>query len=124
MNEYLLTITVVGAIALAIVFVVIVLTLFFRALAWTSGIDARPQPLAVRGVLKRESLVTVHLANGKTFDSVRFIGFTSAGNPKTHLPFELNGMVILEDQQKQQYLIRAKNIQMIVVAPSPAPPHS
>jgi hypothetical protein len=34
---------------------------------------------------------------------------------KTHLPFDLNGMVILEDEEKTRYLVRAKDIKMIVV---------
>jgi hypothetical protein len=59
----------------------------------------------------------VHLAGGQTFEEVRFIGFTNSETLKTHLPYELNGMVILEDEGKTRYLVRAKNIRMIVVPP-------
>jgi hypothetical protein len=36
---------------------------------------------------------------------------------KTHLPWELNGMVILEDETKTRFLVRAKDIKMIIVPP-------
>ena len=52
----------------------------------------------------------------------RFIGFTNTETMKAHLPFELNGMVILEDEQKTRFPVRAKNIKMIVVA-AEADPH-
>lgn len=117
MHLFIETISVVGAVLLAIVAAIIVLTLFFRGLSWVSGEGSRPDTIAVRGFLKKDTLATVHLAGGKTFERVRFIGFTNVQTSKSHLPFELNGMVILEDEQKQRYLVRAKNIQLIVVAP-------
>ena len=70
------------------------------------------------GILKKNTWATVHLAGAETFDRVRFVGFTNNESLKTHLPFELNGMVILEDEQKRQFLVRAKAIRMIVVEPS------
>ena len=55
---------------------------------------------------------------GETFEPLRFVGFTNSETMKTHLPFELNGMVILEDENKTRFLVRAKNIRMIdVTAP-------
>jgi len=116
-QTFIETISVAGGILLAIVAAIMVLTLFFRGLSWISGAGSRPDRIAVRGVLKKDTLATVHLGGGKTFERVRFIGFTNSQTSKTHLPFELNGMVILEDEQKQRYLVRAKDIQLIVVAP-------
>jgi len=34
---------------------------------------------------------------------------------KTHLPWELNGMVILEDESQARFLVRAKDIKMIEI---------
>jgi hypothetical protein len=34
---------------------------------------------------------------------------------KTHLPWELDGMVILEDESQARFLVRAKDIKMIVI---------
>lgn len=117
MHPFVETVSVAGAIVLVIVGAIMVLTLFFRMLSWVSTGGAKPDAIAVRGVLKKDTLSTVHLAGGERFERVRFIGFTSSESPKTRLPYELNGMVILEDEQQQRYLVRAKNIKMITIAP-------
>lgn len=117
MHPFEETISIAGAVVAVIVGAIIVLTLFYRTLAWLTGAGSRPETLAVRGVLKRNTLATVYLAGGEKFERVRFIGFTNAEGLKTHLPYQLNGMVILEDEKKTRYLILAKNIRMIVVAP-------
>ena len=57
------------------------------------------------------------MSGGETFDRVRFIGFTNTDSLKTRLPYELNGMVILEDERGCRFLVRAKAIRMIVVEP-------
>ena len=61
--------------------------------------------MAVRGVLKKDTWATVHMQGGKTFERVRFIGFTSTEGIKTHLPYELIGMVILEDPEERRFLV-------------------
>ena len=76
--------------------------------------------MAVRGVLKKDTWVTVHMTGAETFERVRFIGFTNTESFKTHLPYDLNGMVILEDSEGRRYLVRAKAIRMIVIAPAAA----
>lgn len=119
MQLFVDTLSSVGGVVTAMVGGVVVLTLFYRGLAWLSADGEKPNTIALRGVLKRDTLATIHLAGGQKFERVRFVGFTNSEALKTHLPFELNGMVILEDEQKQRYLVRAKNIQMIVVAPLP-----
>ena len=117
MHPFEETISIAGGVAAVIVAAIVVLTLFYRGLAWLSGAGAKPETIAVRGVLKKNTFATVHLAGGQTFEKVRFIGFTNSETLKTHLPYELNGMVILEDEGKTRYLVRAKNIRMIVVPP-------
>ncbi len=117
MHPFEETISVAGGIAAAGVLAIIVLTLFYRTLSWLSGAGSKPETVAVRGVLKKNTFATVHLAGGDTFDRVRLVGFTNSQTLKTHLPHELNSMVILEDEQGQRYLVRARDVRRIVIAP-------
>jgi hypothetical protein len=117
MHSFVETISVVGAIAIVIVGTIFALTLFFKAIAWLSAKGTTSETIAVRGVLAETTFATVQLASGQTFDRVRFLGFTNSESVKTHIPYELNGMVILEDEKQQRYLVRARDIRMIVVPP-------
>lgn len=65
---------------------IIALAIFFTALSWLSGRGAKPETMAVRGVLKKDTWVTVHMSGAETFERVRFIGFTNTESIKTHLP--------------------------------------
>jgi hypothetical protein len=117
MHPFELAISVAGAIIPLVVLAIVVLTLFFRGLAWVTGSGVKPETFAVRGVLTKQTWATVHFVGGEVYERVRFIGYTQAENLKTYLPYELNGMVILEDEAGVRFLVRAKNIKMIVVAP-------
>ncbi len=97
---------------------VMALAVFFTALSWLGSRGAKPEAMAVRGVLKKDTWATVHMSGAETFERVRFIGFTNTESLKTHLPRDLDGMVILEDQEKRRFLVRAKAIRMIVIAPA------
>jgi hypothetical protein len=119
MHPFEETMSAVGAFVIAIVAGIIVLTLFFRALSWITGKKA--ETLSVKGVLGKTTVVTVYMASGESFERVHFIGFTASQGMKTHLPWGLDGMVILEDEQHQRWLVRAKNIKMIVIPPETAP---
>lgn len=116
MHPFIETISIAGGIGAAIVAAVILLTLFYRGMSWIAG-GEKPDTLAVRGVLKKNTLATVHVAGHKPFERVRFIGFTNSQTMKTHLSWELNGMVILEDESKTRFFVRAKDIKMIIVPP-------
>ena len=116
MHPFIETISIAGGIAAAIVAAVILLTLFYRGLSWITG-GGKPSTFAVQGVLKSNTLATVHAAGHKPFERVRFIGFTNSQTMKTLFPWELNGMVILEDETKTRFLVRAKDIKMIIVPP-------
>ncbi|WP_435008637.1 hypothetical protein P12x_005847 [Tundrisphaera lichenicola] len=105
---------------LCIVLGIIALAIFFKTSSWLASRGAKPETLAIRGVLKEDTWATVHMQGGKPFERVRFLGFAEAGNIKTHLPYDLNGMVILEDQEGRRFLVRAKAIRMIVIAPTQA----
>lgn len=118
MHPFLETISVAGGVAAPLVLAIMVLTLFYRALGRLSR-GATPNTMAVHGVLKKNTIATVHVSGHKPFDSVRFIGFTqNSPGTKTHLPWELGGMVILEASDMTRFIVRARDIKMIVVPPA------
>jgi hypothetical protein len=103
---------------LCIVLGIMMLTTFFWASSWLASRGSKPESMAVRGVLKKDTWATVHVQGETAFERVRFVGFTNTESIKTHLPYDLNGMVILEDQEGRRFLIRAKAIRMIVIDPA------
>ena len=111
------TLSTVGVGILCFVLGVIALATFFTIMN-KLGTGATPETLAVRGVLKKDTWVTVHMSGAETFDQVRFIGFTNKADFKTHLPYDLDGMVILEDAEGKRFLVRAKSIRMITIVPT------
>ena len=106
-----------GVAILCIALGIMALAIFFTLLGRINKSGSKPETVAIRGILKKDTWATVHMAGSETFDRVRFIGFTNTDSMKTHLPYELNGMVILEDAEKRRFLVRAKSIRMIVVDP-------
>ncbi len=107
-----------GVATLCIAVGIMTLAVFFTLLARVSNGGGKPDTIAVRGILKKDTWATVHVAGAETFDRVKFIGFTNANSMKTQLPYELNGLVILEDESKRQFMVRAKSIRMIVIDPN------
>ena len=106
-----------GVGVLCIVLGIIALAIFFTVLGRINRGGPTPETIAVRGILSRDTWAKVFMSGSDDFEKVRFIGFTNTESIKTHLPYELNGMVILEDQEGRRFLVRAKNIRMIVVEP-------
>ena len=96
---------------------IMALAIFFTILSRITSGGAKPDTMAVRGVLKKDTWTTVHMTGSEVFDRVRFVGFTNTESLKTRLPYELNGMVILEDPDQRRYLVKAKGIRMIEIAP-------
>jgi hypothetical protein len=107
-----------GVAVLCIALGIMALAIFFTILSRLKGAGANPDTIAVRGILKKDTWATVHMSGSETFERVRFIGFTNAESFKTHLPYEVNGMVILEDPDKRRFLVRGKAIRMIVIDPA------
>lgn len=108
-----------GVGVLCIVLGIIALAVFFTVLGRINAGQVKPETIAVRGVLKKDTWAKVYLSGAETFERVRFVGFTNTESVKNHLPYELNGMVILEDEHRRRFLVRAKAIRMIVVEPQP-----
>lgn len=118
MNETTIeTLSTVGVSVLCIVLGIMLVSIFFWLASLIKGTGKEPDTIAVRGVLTKSTWATVHLVGSEVFEQVKFIGFTNSDSFKTHLPYELNGMVILQDQEGRQFLVRAKSIRMIVVEP-------
>lgn len=99
---------------------IMTLAIFFNLLSWFSSRTAEPETVAIRGILTKSTWASVHMIGSETFERVRFVGFTNSESLKNHLPYELNGMVILEDAQQRRFMVRAKAIRMIVIQPDPA----
>ena len=81
-----------GVGVLCIVLGIMTLAIFFTALSRISA-GATPETMSVRGVLKKDTWAKVYMSGSETFERVRFIGFTNTESMKTHLPYELNGML-------------------------------
>ena len=111
-----------GVGVLCVVLGIIALAIFFTVLGRINRAGATPETMAVRGILTRDTWAKVYMSGSEDFERVRFIGFTNTESAKTYLPYELNGMVILEDQQGRRFLVRAKAIRMIVVEPETVQP--
>lgn len=120
MHPFVQTASSIAGVVLPIVGGIILLSLWFKVSQWFFGEGKKPGDISIRGVLGKNTFAAVHMAGGPTFDRVRLTGFLSVQNMKTHLPFQLDGMVILEDEQGQRHIVRAKNIKMIVVPPEQA----
>lgn len=106
-----------GVGVLCIVLGIFALAIFFTILNRITNAGVKPETIAVRGVLKKNTWAKVYMSGSETFDRVKFVGFTNTESIKTRLPYELNGMVILEDDRGCRFLVRAKAIRMIVVEP-------
>ena len=117
MNEIAIeTLSTFGVGIFCITAAIMVLALFFKLSARVSDSAVEPDSVAIRGVLKKDTWATVHMTGSeKTFERVKFVGFTNSASIKHHLPYQLDGMVILEDPLGCKFLVRAKNIRMIVV---------
>jgi hypothetical protein len=102
---------------------IMALAAFFKLLSCLGSFGRSAEPISVRGVLTKSTWATVHMSSGAgTFQRVRIMGFTNRESMKTNLPYDLHGMVILEDQNAKRFLVRAKAIRMIVIEPETGEP--
>lgn len=116
MQLFLDTISLVGGFAVVIVAAFIVIALFVCMLMWFGNKKSNSKSISIDSVLDNEQLVSVYLKGNSPLKDVRFVGITDAESVTTRLPGQLGGMIVLEDEQKRSYLVRANDIRMIVVA--------
>ena len=102
----------------AVVVGIMVLTLFFIVInRITRMLESTPSRIAFKGVLNESTLATVRLIDGKVIENVRLVGFTDATRGKGNIPYQFNGMVILEHTDGRRTLMQAKSIRTIEVGP-------
>jgi len=116
MHPFFETISIAGAIGVVMVAAIILLTLFYRVLALMAH-NTLPDPINVWGVLEHGTLATVYVSGQQPFERVRLSGVTTA-RTKAPVPWELTGMLVLEDEAGTRILVRAKDVRMIVVPPA------
>lgn len=115
MHPFVQTISVIGPIVLAIVF----LTLFFKLSARVERKSTgEGNPYKFRGVVDKNTRVTVHLNNQNSFENVLLVGFINSGTGKVAMPYEWQNLVILEEPDGRRFLIPAKQLKMIEVPPT------
>ena len=79
--------------------------------------STKPDSLTIQGLITPDTWLTVHTSDSRTFEHVRFVGCTNSETYKSAVPYDLTGLVILEDAEKQRFLVRSSLISMIVVKP-------
>ncbi|QDU88053.1 hypothetical protein Pla175_14230 [Pirellulimonas nuda] len=106
-------ISVVGAIALGIVFCAVFFTLL-GMLRRDGGVNR----IKIAGVLGEGKRCNVFLGSGKVYENVRIVGVTNSSQAKGGFPWELHGMMILEHDDGRHTLIQAKLIRSIDIPAS------
>lgn len=105
----------VGVAVLCIVLGIIALTLFFITLSRMGNRESSMRALSVSGILTEESWANVELNDGKKFARVRILGFTDSSGENRGLPYDMTGMVVLEDAKGNRTLVRSKTIRIITI---------
>jgi hypothetical protein len=105
-----------GVGVLCIVLSIMALSLFYKAIAWLTRTEPEGITFSVRGVLKKDGLVTIHTSYSEVFEQVRIVGAITH-NDTTKIPYEIVGMVILEDVKKVRFIIKPSDIRKIVIEP-------
>src|SRR5262245_20867273 len=87
---------------------IILLTLFFKLLSLFSRKESTAiLGVSLRGVLDDKTLVTIHPENGAALHDVRLVGFIEREAVKGDFPWELHGMLVLEQNDGRRVLIHA-----------------
>lgn len=111
----------IGVAILCIVLGIMSLGIFFTQLSRISRADAHVSALTLVGVLNKDDWVTVHMAYAAVFEHVRIVGYATSDSM---LPYELNGLMVLENAAGVRSIVRAKSVRMIVVEPPSTAPSS
>lgn len=65
----------------------------------------------LKGFVRDDKIVNVHLINGKTIDGLRFVGCTSESDGK--VPYPLQRLLVLETAREERVLLRADRVVII-----------
>ncbi len=100
---------------MAFVVGLMILSLFYKLLSMIGRTKAEPPLIRMQSFFKNAEYVDLHLSGHKLLRKVKIIGVSEASQfGKGGLPFELNGMIVLERENAKRLMIKAKAIQMIV----------
>src|SRR2546428_7793334 len=102
---------------------IMILAVFFTALAAVKERLSPSRSIKIKGFLKKADRVTVLLNRGEALENVRFVGFTDPSSFKGGIPYQLSNMVILESSSGERILLRADSIRSIrQLKAEPGPP--
>ena len=102
---------------IAIAVGIMILSIFFKILSRFGKQVDQPPVIKLKGFFQDAEYVDVHLGGTNVLKRVKVIGVSDASRiGKGGFPYELNGMVVLEKENKKRIMIKAKLISMIVEA--------
>ena len=92
---------------------IVILALFFTVLSRFNGAARGFSVVKWKGFIKDGKLVNVHVDDGKSFERLRFIGFTDQTASGRGFSYQLAGMVVLETAAGARVFIKADSVRMI-----------
>jgi hypothetical protein len=101
---------------------VIVLTLFFKGLHYLGTLwpGNSGKILVAQDFIKKDSLVTIKITGGETFERVKFVGFTKSQiHGKDAIPFPYARTAVFENEAGERLFIPSTTIQFIKEIPAP-----
>lgn len=117
-NLVIETVSTIGVAVGCIVIGIIALALFFYLASWLTSTATNRSSLntfSIDGLIQNDTLITVRLEGGETYSQVRMVGEINFDAARSYVPFELHGMIVLEDRQGAKIIVRAKSIQTIFI---------
>lgn len=93
---------------------IIILAVFFTALSYFKRAVHGPGLAIVRGFIRENKWVSVHLTGTRALQRVRFIGFSEQSSAKDGaIPYQLSSMAVFETEEGSRILVRADSIRVI-----------
>ncbi len=100
---------------LAIAIGIMILGIFFKILNSIGKKKDEPPLIKLKGFFKNAEFVDVHISASRVLERVKVVGVTDSSRmSKGGFPYELEGMIVLEKENKKRIMIKAKSISMIV----------
>ena len=102
---------------IAVAIGIMILAVFFKVMAAVGKKADEPAIIKLKSFFKDAEFVDVHLSGTNILKRVRVIGVSDVSQiGKGGFPYELNGMVVVEKENKKRIMIKAEAISMIVEA--------